>query len=104
MKHLDLAQAHIIALKSLFNSDYCGFYNVGTGRGHSVLEVIEICKKVTNLELSIEISERREGDAPVLIASPQKIMKELGWKPLYPKLENIIEHAWRWYLKINSEK
>ncbi len=100
----DLAQAHIIALKSLFNRDYCGFYNVGTGRGHSVLEVIEICKKVTNLELSIEISERREGDAPVLIASPQKIMRELGWKPSYPKLENIIEHAWRWYLKINSEK
>ena len=100
----DLANAHIIALKSLFKRDYCGFYNVGTGRGHSIFEVIEICKKVTNLDLNIEISARREGDSPVLVASPEKIIKDLGWKPLYPKLEIIVEHAWRWYMKINSEK
>ncbi len=100
----DLAEAHIMALKKIINNNICDFYNLGTGRGYSVLEVIDTCKKVTGLKLNVEFVSRRFGDPPILIASPKKIMKELNWIPVYSDLDTIITHAWRWQLKINTEK
>tara|TARA_B100000886_G_C20369984_1_gene469069 strand:+ start:150 stop:1193 length:1044 start_codon:yes stop_codon:yes gene_type:complete len=98
----DLAEAHLIALKKIIYNNVCEFYNLGTGKGYSVIEVIETCKKVTGLNLNVEFVARRLGDPPMLIASPEKIMEELKWRPVYSDLETIIKHAWRWYLKINT--
>tara|TARA_B100001989_G_scaffold251646_1_gene231337 strand:- start:463 stop:1515 length:1053 start_codon:yes stop_codon:yes gene_type:complete len=100
----DLAEAHIIALEKIVNKNICDFYNLGTGKGYSVLDVIKTCKKVTGLKLNVEFVARRFGDPPILIASPKKIIKELNWSPVYSDLDTIIKHAWSWQLKANSEK
>ncbi len=97
----DLAHAHILALKFILKKDSCVFYNLGSGKGYSVLEVIKMCEKVTNLKVKTTISSRREGDPPILISSSKKIIDELGWKPCFPDLEIIIKHAWEWYKKMN---
>jgi len=90
---LDLAQAHILAL-TVEKSD---FYNLGTGGGNSVKEVIECCRKVTGHEIPAIEHPRRPGDPPRLIAGSEKIQKELGWKPQYQSLESIIASAWSWH-------
>ena len=100
----DLAEAHIIALEKIVNKNICDFYNLGTGKGYSVLEVIKKCKKVTGLKLKVEFVSRRFVDPPILIASPKKIMNELNWRPVYSDLDTIIKHAWSWQLKENTEK
>jgi len=89
---LDLARAHILALKS----DKNDFYNLGTGGGSSVREVIEACRKVTGRKIDILEKPRRPGDPPRLIASSEKIERELGWKPQFQSLDAIIESAWKW--------
>jgi len=97
---LDLAEAHLLALKFL-EKDNQGFqvYNVGTGQGHSVLEVVEMVKKVSGISFSSPIGKRRQGDPARLIASPQKIKRELGFKPKYSDLKTIVESAWKWHNK-----
>src|SRR2546423_1134446 len=92
---LDLARAHIVAL-SWEKSD---FYNLGTGGGSSVREVIEACRKVTGRKIDIVEKPRRPGDPPRLIASSEKIKRELGWKPQFQSLDAIIESAWKWHQK-----
>jgi UDP-glucose 4-epimerase len=92
---LDLARAHILALSSA-KSD---FYNLGTGGGASVREVIDSCRKVTGREIDIVEKPRRPGDPPRLIASSEKIKRELGWKPQFQSLDAIIESAWKWHQK-----
>jgi UDP-glucose 4-epimerase len=92
---LDLARAHILALNSA-NSD---FYNLGTGGGASVREVIDSCRKVTGRKIDIVEKPRRPGDPPRLIASSEKIKRELGWKPQFQSLDAIIESAWKWHQK-----
>jgi UDP-glucose 4-epimerase len=92
---LDLARAHILALKSA-KSD---FYNLGTGGGASVREVIDSCRKVTGRKIDIVEKPRRPGDPPRLIASSEKIKRELGWKPQFQSLDAIIESAWKWHQK-----
>jgi len=92
---VDLAGAHLLALKALENG-VTGKYNVGTGKGYSVKEIIEIAKEVTGKDIKVEISKRREGDPPILIADPTKIMKELGWKPKFG-IRDIIKSAWEWH-------
>src|SRR5205085_3688031 len=92
---LDLAQAHILAL----NSDKSDFYNLGTGGGASVREVIDSCRKVTGHKIDIVEKPRRPGDPPRLIASSEKIKRELGWKPQFQSLDAIIESAWKWHQK-----
>lgn len=95
---LDLAEAHIRALEFLYKGNK-GFdvYNVGAGRGYSVLEVVEMVKKVSGVSFSSPIGPRREGDPARLIASPEKAIKELGFKPKYSDLETIIKTAWLWH-------
>lgn len=93
----DLAEAHILALESLRNESKTNeIYNLGNGTGFSVKEVIEVCEKVTGKQANIVYTERRPGDPAQLVASSEKIYKELGWKAKY-SLERMIETAWKWH-------
>lgn len=94
----DLADAHIKALEKLVKTNESGIYNLGNGTGFSVKEVIEEVRKVTQREINVEVQERRAGDPSTLIASSEKAMKELGWKPRFNSLNKIIETAWNWHL------
>jgi len=93
----DLADAHILAIEALAAGLESRIYNLGNGEGYSVREVIEAAEEVTGKKIEAEIAGRRAGDPAVLVASSEKIKKELGWKPLYPDLKTIIESAWRWH-------
>jgi UDP-glucose 4-epimerase len=92
---LDLAQAHILAL----SSPQSDFYNLGTGGGTSVREVIETCKQVTGRDIKAIEKPRRAGDPPRLIAASEKIRTALGWQPQYQNIRAIVESAWAWHLK-----
>ncbi len=93
---VDLARAHILALEALDRGSRT--YNLGNGRGFTVKEVIETCREVTDHPIPAEAGNRRPGDPPVLIASSEKIRRELGWEPAYPDLKTIVDHAWAWHL------
>jgi UDP-glucose 4-epimerase len=90
---VDLAQAHMLALAP----GKQGFYNLGNGDGYSVREVIRMCEKVTGKTIPAMEKTRRPGDPPKLVASAEKAIRELGWKPKYPKLESIVTTAWTWH-------
>jgi UDP-glucose 4-epimerase len=96
----DLADAHILALERLLAGAKSGFVNLGTGRGYSVLQVIEAAARVTGCAISHEVTDRRPGDPATLIASNGRASDILGWTPQYPELEDIIATAWRWHQKI----
>jgi len=91
----DLAQAHILALRALDGGSRT--YNLGNGQGFTVKEVIETCRAVTGHPIPAEVGARRPGDPATLIASSEKIRRELGWEPQYPDLRAIVEHAWAWH-------
>ena len=93
----DLSQAHLLALEALKAGADSTVYNLGNGQGYSNREVIETARRVTGRKISVRESERRSGDPAVLVASSEKIRRELGWKPVYPELEQIVETAWRWH-------
>ncbi|HDK7167330.1 UDP-glucose 4-epimerase GalE [Clostridium sporogenes] len=93
----DLASAHLLALNRLKNGGDSAIYNLGNGKGFSVKEVIDIAKEVTKKQIKAEVGKRRVGDPAVLVASSEKAIKELGWKPKFGDLKNIIEDAWRWH-------
>lgn len=93
---MDLASAHILALEAIKDGD-SRFYNLGSGTGFSVLEVIEACRQVTGHEIPVTYGERRAGDLPKLVADSAKIKAELGWNPQYDDLSKIIETAWNWH-------
>ena len=93
---LDLCEAHILALEYLLNGNESESFNLGSGEGFSVLEMIEAAKKVTGCEIPVEIAARREGDPAVLIASSAKAKKLLGWKPSRENIEIMIRDAWTW--------
>jgi len=76
-----------------------GFYNLGNGDGYSVRQVIQTCEKITGQKIPAEEKARRPGDPPKLVASAQKAINELGWKPKFPKLEDIVSTAWEWHKK-----
>mgnify|MGYP001151812665 CR=1 FL=1 len=90
---LDLAKAHILAL----DSPRSAFYNLGTGGGTSVREVIETCRQVTGKDIPAVEKPRRPGDPPRLVAASEKIQTELGWKPEFQNIRAIIESAWAWH-------
>ncbi|MEP6568902.1 MAG: UDP-glucose 4-epimerase GalE [Acidobacteriota bacterium] len=93
---IDLARAHILALKSLA-ADSGNVYNLGCGgEGYSVSQVLETAREVTGKTVPARVGPRRAGDPAVLIASSEKIKRELGWKPEFQDLRVIIESAWRW--------
>lgn len=92
----DLAMAHLLALQALEKHDRL-IYNLGNGRGFSVREVIETCRRVTGHPIPAIEAPRRPGDPPILIASSEKIRRELGWEPRKPTLEEIVASAWEWH-------
>lgn len=94
---IDLADAHILALHAMDKGSE--IFNLGYGSGYSVAEVVEMARQVTGKWISTEAAERRAGDPPVLIASPNKIIRDLGWNPRHSELDRIIESAWRWQLE-----
>lgn len=93
----DLARAHLLTLEALFKGMESSIYNLGSSRGYSVREVIELARKVTGHPIDVVETGRRAGDPAVLIASSNKIREELGWEPRYEDLENIIKTAWVWH-------
>ncbi|MGD8963025.1 MAG: UDP-glucose 4-epimerase GalE [Desulfobacterales bacterium] len=93
----DLAEAHILALQRLMDGAESCCYNLGTGQGFSVLDVIERARKITGKNIRAENTDRRPGDPPVLIASNEKAIAELSWNPVYADLDDIIGTAWRWH-------
>lgn len=97
----DLAAAHMLALDALERRDRL-IYNIGNGRGFTVMEVIESARRVTGHAIPVEFCPRREGDPAELVASSTLIQKELGWKPKYPALDEIIASAWEWHQKLNG--
>lgn len=93
----DLADAHIRALDYLKKGGKSTHYNLGNGNGFSVKEVIDMTERVTGVKINRTIEARRPGDPAVLVASSEKIKRELGWKPRYDSLESIISSAWKWH-------
>jgi UDP-glucose 4-epimerase len=91
----DLAQAHILAMNALDQGSRT--YNLGNGRGFSVKQVIEMARTITGHPIPAKVGPRRPGDPPTLIASSEKIRRELGWQPQSPDLRSIIESAWKWH-------
>ncbi|MCR4407304.1 MAG: UDP-glucose 4-epimerase GalE [Anaerolineae bacterium] len=92
---VDLAQAHILALRALDQGSRT--YNLGNGQGFTVKEVIETAREVTGHPIPAVVGPRRPGDPATLIASSEKIRRELGWEPRYPELRTIVETAWNWH-------
>jgi UDP-glucose 4-epimerase len=92
---VDLAQAHILALGALDNGSRV--YNLGNGEGFTVREVIDAVRSVTGREIPAEVGPRRPGDPAELVASSERIRKELGWKPRFPRIHQIVESAWAWH-------
>lgn len=90
---IDLAQAHMLAMQP----GKQGFFNLGNGEGYSVREVIKTCEKVSGKSIPAVEKPRRPGDPPRLVAGAEKAFSELGWKPRYPKLEDIVGSAWEWH-------
>ncbi len=93
----DLASAHILALGALAKGADSRAYNLGNGSGYSVLEVIKTAEKVTGRPVPVRYGPRRAGDPAVLVACADKAKAELGWRPRFASLEEIVESAWLWH-------
>jgi UDP-glucose 4-epimerase len=94
----DLADAHLLALGALEKHDRL-LFNLGNGAGFSVRQVIESARRVTGHPIPAEVHPRRAGDPAVLVASSEKAIRELGWKPRYTQLDDIMRTAWIWHQK-----
>jgi UDP-glucose-4-epimerase GalE len=92
----DLAEAHLLALENLAPGKELR-YNLGTGRGYSVREVVRVAEEVTGKSVAVKEGPRRPGDPPALVAASAKVQHELGWRPAYTELRPIIETAWDWH-------
>ncbi len=97
---VDLASAHLLSLEHLLGGGSSRVFNLGSGRGFSVREVVEECRRVTGIDFLVEDSSRRVGDPAVLLSSSEKIKKELGWVPVYDDLNYIVESAWNFHKSV----
>ena len=93
----DLASAHILAMEYLANGGESDVFNLGTGNGFSVQQIIDATKAVTGIDFAVKKGTRRAGDPGTLVASSEKIQNKLGWKPIHSDVKTIIEDAWRWH-------
>src|SRR5690625_555202 len=93
----DLAAAHLAAVEFMGGREGAHRFNLGSGQGFTVLEVVEAARRVTGAEIPLEHAPRRAGDPPVLVASSERARAELGWVPRYTDMGDIIETAWRWH-------
>jgi UDP-glucose 4-epimerase len=94
----DLAQAHQLAMEAL-EPGVGLVYNLASGSGASVIEVLRACERVIGKPIAHEFADRRPGDPATLIASPEKIIRELGWSPRYSEIGEIVRTAWEWHRK-----
>ena len=94
---MDLADAHALALRHLMDGGESQRFNVGTGSGYSVKEVLRAVEEVTGKKVPFAMGPRREGDAPVLVANSDKLKSTLGWRPQYTDLRDIVRSAWEFY-------
>ncbi len=100
---LDLAEAHILALRALWkNKKILPAYNVGAGRGYSNKEIIAMVEKISGIKIKVRNEKRREGDVARLVADNSLIKKHLGFKPKYSDLKIIVKTAYNWHLKQNK--
>lgn len=97
---IDLADAHVLAVKRLLDGGESAVYNLGNGNGFTVKEVIHVAKKVTGVDFKVVEKPRRAGDPAILVADSSKIQAELGWKPQHADLREIVESAWKWAQKM----
>jgi UDP-glucose 4-epimerase len=95
----DLAEAHLAAIEKLLAGGASDVFNVGTGAGQSVLQVLQAVEQVTGRKVPHEMGPRREGDPPVLVANPDKLKRTLGWKPKFTEIEEIVATAWQFEQK-----
>jgi UDP-arabinose 4-epimerase len=95
----DLADAHILALQALENGAESTSYNLGNGKGFSVQQVIDTALRVTGRDIPVIMGERRSGDTARLVGNAGRISHSLGWAPIYPDLESIIQTSWHWHQK-----
>ena len=93
----DLADAHVCALRGLNDGVESGSFNAGTGQPHSVRQVIDTVTRVVGAPVRWNAAPRRPGDPAILYASSDRLQHELGWRPRFPDLETIVQHAWRWH-------
>lgn len=93
----DLAAAHVLALESLASGATSRVYNLGSGRGYSVKEVIDTCRAVTGHAIPAEVAPKRAGDPALLIADSTRIRQALGWSPAFDDLEAMVKSAWVWF-------
>lgn len=93
----DLAAAHVAAMEQLKAGSPTTAYNLGSQHGYSVMEIVEMSRRVTGKEIPVRIAPRRAGDPPTLVASAEKVRVELGWRAGY-ELEGIVDSAWRWHV------
>jgi UDP-arabinose 4-epimerase len=95
----DLADAHVAALRFLLDGGATDAFNLGTGRGTSVLELIAAVERVSGRSVPVERCQRRIGDPPVLVADPQRAISMLNWQPQYRAIDEIVRTAWAWHSK-----
>lgn len=93
----DLASAHVLAMEYLARGGESQVFNLGTGNGFSVKEIVDTAKEVTGIDFGVCIGERRAGDPGTLIASSAKAKEILGWEPQYSAVQNVIRDAWQWH-------
>lgn len=98
----DLAEAHIRGLEYLLDGNRSDAFNLGTGRGHSVREIVGACQAVTGREIKTSETVRRPGDPPTLVASSEKAHRVLSWKPAYAAITETVSHAWKWHQKLQD--
>ena len=99
---MDIAEAHLLSLEKLIQTQSSDIYNIGNKQGYSVREIIDMVEKVTQIKISYEISEKRKGDPAELIADNSKISEKLNWKAKYSDLNTIINTAWEWERKLSN--
>jgi UDP-glucose-4-epimerase GalE len=94
---MDLARAHVLAVQYLLDGSPSNIFNLGTGRGYSVLETIKSVERVAGTQVPVHLAPRRAGDPPVLVADNAKAQKVLGWRPEFLDIDAIIRTAWMWH-------
>jgi UDP-glucose 4-epimerase len=99
----DLAHAHVLALRALLDGSDSLAMNIGTGRGWSLLELINIASQITSRSIPMIVGPRRRGDPPALVSECSIAHARLGWSPRYPDVAKQISHAWAWRQKMTSK-
>lgn len=100
----DLGDAHLASMKTLLDGAGSSVYNLGTGRGHSVREVLDSVRRVTGRDFPVQTADRRPGDPDRLVADASRIAGELDWHPEYTDLDEIIATAWRWHQRMHTDR